>query len=218
MAEVASEDTRLRLLGAAGEVFAELGFRSATIRDICQRAGANIAAVNYHFGGKEELYREVLAYAFVQGAEKYPLATDAAETLEKQLEMFVWISMERMLDEGKPAWHGKLMVREITDPTGEMDRIADRFMKPHFAGLKALVSALVHVASGGAAVPEQRVTLLCLSAMGQVVFYKMGREAICRVAAEIKTGPEERKGIARHISQVICAAAGVIGGEYRKEK
>src|SRR3954469_13572389 len=64
--------TRQSLLEAAGEVFAEVGFRAATVREICQRAGANIAAVNYHFGDKEKLYVEVLRNAQRYAAEKYP--------------------------------------------------------------------------------------------------------------------------------------------------
>jgi AcrR family transcriptional regulator len=47
--------TREALLEAAAQVFAELGFRAATVREICQRARANIASVNYHFGDKENL-------------------------------------------------------------------------------------------------------------------------------------------------------------------
>jgi TetR/AcrR family transcriptional regulator, regulator of cefoperazone and chloramphenicol sensitivity len=50
--------TRKRLLAAAGRVFAEKGYRDATIAEICRLAGTNIASVNYHFSDKESLYRE----------------------------------------------------------------------------------------------------------------------------------------------------------------
>jgi AcrR family transcriptional regulator len=52
--------TEKRLLEATGAIFAEHGYRSATVRQICEKARANIAAVNYHFGDKEGLYRAVL--------------------------------------------------------------------------------------------------------------------------------------------------------------
>jgi AcrR family transcriptional regulator len=57
------DETRRKLLQAAAEVIAEHGYQAATVREICTRAGANIAAVNYHFGDKLALYTELLKAA-----------------------------------------------------------------------------------------------------------------------------------------------------------
>ena len=65
-------ETRNRLIEAAGEVFAEQGFRNATVRDICDRAGANLASVNYHFQSKEQLYATVLRHAHGCSVDQYP--------------------------------------------------------------------------------------------------------------------------------------------------
>ena len=84
-------ETRSRLLEAAGEVFAEHGFRRATVREICRRAGANIAAVNYHYRDKEGLYHAVMDEWLAAAVQKYPplenLPTDAAP--ERKLRAFV---------------------------------------------------------------------------------------------------------------------------------
>src|ERR1700675_15305 len=56
----ASDLTREKLLEVAEQVFADRGYQAATIREICVRAGANVAAVNYHFGDKLGLYTEIL--------------------------------------------------------------------------------------------------------------------------------------------------------------
>ena len=57
------QETRARLLNAAARLFAERGFAKVTVRDICKKARANVAAVNYHFGGKDGLYRAVMRMA-----------------------------------------------------------------------------------------------------------------------------------------------------------
>ena len=66
------ETTKARLLEAAGEEFAEKGYEAARIRTICDRAGANLAAVNYHFGDKEQLYVEAVLEAHRCGTEMLP--------------------------------------------------------------------------------------------------------------------------------------------------
>ena len=57
------DDPRQRLLETAGQIFAEKGFDGATVREICRRAGVNIAAVNYYFRDKERLYIEAVKEA-----------------------------------------------------------------------------------------------------------------------------------------------------------
>src|SRR5829696_8158372 len=115
-------DTRLRLLRAAGLVFAEQGFRDATVRDICARAGANVAAVSYHFGGKEELYGALLQHLGRQAIARHPpdRGTTAAASAEERLYAFVHSFLTRMLeDEGV----GCIVAREMIEPTGALDRL-----------------------------------------------------------------------------------------------
>src|SRR5438128_3043834 len=58
--------TRDQILQTAGMVFAERGHAHATSKEICERAGTNVAAVNYHFGSRDGLYEAVLIEAHRQ--------------------------------------------------------------------------------------------------------------------------------------------------------
>jgi len=68
--------TRERLLQAATRLFADNGYRGASVRDICNVAGANPGAISYHFGGKRQLYRAVLRRAAAGLADMGPAADD----------------------------------------------------------------------------------------------------------------------------------------------
>src|SRR5437899_11659300 len=102
-------ETRQRLLEAAGEVFAERGFRDATIREICERAKANIAAVHYHFGDKEELYAAVFTYARSCAVAQFDEQVTPGIPAEERLRVFVRAVLTRFFDEGRPAWLGQLV-------------------------------------------------------------------------------------------------------------
>ena len=74
--------TQERLVHAATRLFADNGYQGASVRDICNLAGANPGAVSYHFGGKRQLYRSVLRKAAADLADMGP-ATDN-ETDERE--------------------------------------------------------------------------------------------------------------------------------------
>ena len=137
-----ADETRRRLLEAAGETFAEKGFRAATVREICGRAGANLAAVNYHFGDKEQLYVETVRYAHLAGAEGPPpeFDVDATESPERKLERFVRGFLQRLLDPARPTWHARLMAREMTEPS---DRCLQMLAPYVCANFKALVDTTI---------------------------------------------------------------------------
>ncbi len=196
-------ETRQRLLEAAGEVFAERGFRATTVREICQRAKANLAAVNYHFGDKERLYAAVLQYTFRHAIEKYPLdlGLGAEATAEERLQAFIRAHIFGFLDEGLPAWHGKLMAREMAEPTGMLDTLVDQMIRPKAELLMSIVrDVLGHDAN------PRRVWRCAASIIGQCLFYHHARPVIKRLDPEQTYTPEALEDLVDHITQFSLAA------------
>ena len=170
-----SPDTKSRLLEAAGQVFAEVGFKAATIREICQRASANVAAVNYHFGDKEGLYRAVLDFSANCALEKYPIGGGELPELcaKDRLRVFIRTYLSRLLDEGRPAWHGKLIAREMMEPTQALAILADTFARPQYHRLRGIISELL-----GPAASAEDLRRCAASIVGQCIFYKQCRPMI----------------------------------------
>src|SRR3954469_25958549 len=179
--------TRRELLEAASEVFAEVGFRAATVREICQRAGANIAAVNYHFGDKERLYRAVLKETCRTALEKYPadFGLPPKATPEQRLRAFVHSFLLRIFSQGPGSRHGKLMAREMIEPTGALDAIVKEDVGPMAAVLTSIVGDLL----GPGADPEKR-RLCGMSVVSQVLFYHHCRPVVVRLFPGMKFNAE----------------------------
>ena len=190
--------TRHRILDAAGEVFAELGFQKATVRKICKRAGANLAAINYHFGEKERLYFEVLKYGHEISMQKYPLDFGLNRDLppEERLQNYIRLFLLRMFDEGKPSWYGKLIAKEMTEPTQAFDRLVREVVRPLNKFLASIVQELV-----GNETEEDKIRLYCASIIGQCLYYHYSRPIITRLFSKNIYTPEGIEQITRHIAQ-----------------
>ena len=118
-----SAHTRERLLDASERLFAEKGFRAASVRDITRESSCNIAAVNYHFGGKSNLYREVFLRR-LRSMRKLRLdaievalsraGTDA--TLDLLVEAFATAFVAPLVEDSSGRLWLLLLAQELIDP------------------------------------------------------------------------------------------------------
>ncbi len=136
-------ETDDRLLAAAGEVFAEVGYRGATLREICRRSQANIAAVNYHFRDKEHLYAAVLEQAVAEAGEGLArIAPDPADPPEQKLRHFIRQFLGNLLGGERPVRFLRLMAHESIEPTPALDVIVEKAASPLNEMLEEIVAEL----------------------------------------------------------------------------
>ncbi len=212
--KVVALDTRARILDAAGRVFAESGYRGATVREICRRAGANIAAVNYHFRDKRSLYFETLRYWHAVAFRKYPphVAADGSRSPGERLSIFITQFLSRMLDEGESSWFGKLMAWEYIEATEGLDIVVEEAIRPLFTLLSGIVRELI-----GDDPPAETVRLCSTSVVGQCLYFVYARPVVARLFPDGDSIVGDKDRIAAHIIRfsldAIRARAEVKGGD-----
>jgi AcrR family transcriptional regulator len=198
-----ARETRERVLEAAGELFAEKGFRDTTIREIKDRAGANIAAVNYYFRDKESLHREVLRRAFQFSCENVlePTVSAAAPAADR-LRFYIRASLESMLLPGiRPAWHTPLILREMSDPSPTFREITGEIRVRYLGRLDDLLGELMPPGT-----PVERRRLALLSVIGQFTYYRSARPIVLETVGLPDYTPELIGRVAEHIADFSLAA------------
>ncbi len=136
--------TRKRLLDTAETMFAERGFAAASVRDITSAAGCNLAAVNYHFGGKRNLYSQVFRRRLAELREQRIASIEAVRSRAGSLEAVLTAFAEAFLKPLMPRGQGRsvldLILREMLDPQLPSEMYRSEFVEP-IQGV--LVSALL---------------------------------------------------------------------------
>lgn len=140
------DDTKTALLEAAGELFAARGFGSTSIRTIAEKAGANVAAINYHFGGKENLYAETLRHAVVEvsgaGLESWqedPARYQSPESIAGLIRHLVRARFQRYFQTALPTWHTALLVRSFLEPSQALQALVQQIFEPELETLRAIM-------------------------------------------------------------------------------
>ena len=139
--------TRERLIDAGARLFAERGFKRVSVREICCEARANVAAVNYHFGDKLGLYREVVQAAVATMRSTGEAARRAGEqgSAEHKLRAYIRVYVEGVAGAAHDAWIHQLMSRELADPTPALDLVVRQVVRPRMAYLGGIVAELMGV-------------------------------------------------------------------------
>ena len=140
------EDTRDRILSAAQNLFAEKGFDATSVRDITTEAGCNVASVNYHFGGKDNLYLETFrSMLTVLRDRRLAMMAELMEreptpSLEEFVETFAVIMIEPLVGDSRGRQFLNLVSREMIAPRLPDGVLISEFFEPMMEGAAAALA------------------------------------------------------------------------------
>lgn len=192
-------NTHEKLLKAASEVFAKKGYRNTTVAEICRRAGSNVAAVNYHFGSKDVLYVAVWRNAFEVALRAYPpdggLPPDAPA--EQRLRALIHSNLHRVLDAGRLGHAGRILMREMSDPTEVIRSVLRDVIRPLHERTRSIIKRLLGPKAGDREIGfcEMSVIHQCL-ALG----FRRGRLPPGIIKGRGKPTPELIDALVEHIT------------------
>lgn len=202
--------TKLALIQAAGELFAETGLDGTSVRAIAEKVGANIAAVNYHFGSKENLYTEVLRHVIqeceCQGARRALTDDTHFTTPERKAALLRELVRERFtsyFSPARPQWYGRLMIRSMLDPTPSLETVVKQLMFPEH---EALVQVFQRI---NPSLTADAARLWAFSLIGQIGFYVFAESVILMVLNVHRYAQDFLESAANHVSRMIIAAMGL---------
>jgi TetR/AcrR family transcriptional regulator, regulator of cefoperazone and chloramphenicol sensitivity len=180
--------TRKELLEAAGAIFAEHGYAKATSKEICERAGANIAAVNYHFGGKDGLYSAVLEEAHHRLVSLETVAAAAHSDVDPRIKLRVLLT--RIVSEierrERGGWELRVLSREVMSQSPLIDGLINNQIAPKAKLVRGVIAEIM-------ALPAEHpaVSRAVISVMGPCIFLIIvNRDLQRKVAPHLDPDPE----------------------------
>ena len=199
------EGTRRRLLDAAAEMFATKGYRNVAVRDICEAAVANVAAVNYHFGGKDKLHLAAIDHARTRALQEDPTPTgpkpDGPLTPELKLRRHLRAMLGRAFATGPAGWYMQIVLREMVDPTPALRHALDEHLGPHQRRLEAIVGQVL-----GTDPDSDRAKDTAAAILATAIYYHSCRPAV----QHLRPGFTFNQDAADRLTEMLMSM--VIGG------
>jgi AcrR family transcriptional regulator len=168
------EETRWRLLQAATEVFAEVGYHAATTREICRRAEVNLASIHYYFGDKAELYREVFRLPFLNECNGFAALDIAQVSLQEALKSFYdWLFPPSAEEDPMLHLFLRLHAREEAEASGVLGDVLVQSFRPNHEKIQAVLCR-----EFGLKKADEEVDRLTFSLAGLASVYFHGGRAV----------------------------------------
>jgi AcrR family transcriptional regulator len=206
MATRPAKATRARIIKAAARIFAEHGYEGASIRSIVARADVNGAAINYHFGSKEGLYRAVLKLAL------HSLQADAAAAPVKAnlsrdaaLRAFVQRQLRPMLARDELSHYSRIFDWETVRPSPVFRKFVAEEAAPYIAEAAALVRRFLPPRAS-----EKQAVLGALWLFGQCSIFVRNCEQLAHPPLGFKVDEAFVRGLAKMVA--TWAASGLLRG------
>jgi len=205
-------ETRQKLLLAALDAFGRYGFDGAATRDIAKRAGANLAAIVYHFGSKDALHRAVAEYVVQQMQARIGDSIEAAATAlrgpvtrpvaRRLLQDIIDAHIDSMLGEAEAELWGRFIMREQMEPSATFDVIYD-FMMQCQSTTTELVALLLNLDPR-----SEEATLRSFAISGQFVIFCVARPMVLKKLGRGELVHTDRDEIRRIVSGQIDQLVG----------
>jgi AcrR family transcriptional regulator len=191
---------RARLLDAASKLFADKGFKATTVADICRKAGANISAVNYHFGSKENLYRQAWRHAHASETRSFPpdggVPPDAPP--EDRLRGRIRGLLQRVL--AQEGLEFRIMAHEVSRPTGLLKEVIRDTLDPMRQATLQAISDLL-----GGQGSEELLRLCEASVIGPCMDIGHRQRMSRREGSGPPFGPERLEPMVEHFTAFALA-------------
>lgn len=178
-------------------MFARAGYQQATVRDIVERAGVHVGAINYYFAGKAGLYREVLRHAHRRTIKQFRAAAEGPDPEQRLIRFIRTLLCHILQDDVAADWEGAVLCNEFLELhlTGK-HALFRRFIRPRREILTAIIRDLI-----GPDADEEAVTRHVVSVVGQCAFYFLGRGGV-EAAYGRPLGESDLEPLTRHIATV----------------
>jgi len=200
-------DTHDALLDVAERLFGEKGYAAVGIREIAEQAGANIAAIKYHFGSKSDLYLQTVRRAMArrEAVGVWDVLREKPADLQEGatvLARFIHLFLSHLLPTDGVDTCGNLLLREALEPTEAIEAVVADYMRPHQSMLIGVLEIMLPDAG------RRELAMVAHSILGQILHYRVSRPFVERLGVGAAGKPEGVARIARHIARFSLRAVG----------